>query len=215
MIVIGLTGYARCGKDTVADYLVEHHGFEKRRFSDPLKAMLRRLNPAVPKPGRLSSGVVVRVEELYMTYGDEEGIKASPYGDEMRGLWQRLGTDCVRAVDEEFWVRAAMNTLDERLGGSRYVFTDCRFPNEADAVRDTTTYAVESYVGGRPVMVKANTGELWHITRPGVDAVNGHVSEAWAGRMGEDRTIRNDGTIEDLHANVEAALAATRKDTNA
>ncbi len=36
-MIIGLTGLARSGKDTVADYFVKKHGFKKLVFSDMLK----------------------------------------------------------------------------------------------------------------------------------------------------------------------------------
>lgn len=39
-IVIGLVGATGSGKDTVADYLEEHHGVKKMRFADPLKETL-------------------------------------------------------------------------------------------------------------------------------------------------------------------------------
>lgn len=35
--VIGVSGYANSGKDTVADYLVQEHGFVKISLADPLK----------------------------------------------------------------------------------------------------------------------------------------------------------------------------------
>jgi hypothetical protein len=182
MIVIGLTGYARAGKDTVADYLVRQYGFDKRRFADPIKDMLRRLDPIV---GATSADGQVRVEDLYRRYGNDEAIKASPYGEEMRGLWQRLGTDCVRTVDELFWVRVTIASLGNPDG--RYVFADCRFPDEAAAVTGLG-------------------GQLWNIRRAAVGVPSAHISEAHAGRLGENLTLENGGTFADLFALVDAAV---------
>jgi dephospho-CoA kinase len=37
MILIGITGRARCGKDTAADYLSANIGFKKYSFAKPIK----------------------------------------------------------------------------------------------------------------------------------------------------------------------------------
>ena len=47
MVVIGLSGYASSGKDTVAQFLIEEHGFEKIAFADPIRNMLLAMNPIV------------------------------------------------------------------------------------------------------------------------------------------------------------------------
>jgi len=43
MSIIGLSGYKGSGKDTVADYLVENHGYIKVAFADFLKNALKEL----------------------------------------------------------------------------------------------------------------------------------------------------------------------------
>jgi hypothetical protein len=44
---IGLSGWARSGKDTVADYLVNKYEYEKVSFSTPMKEAMYRLNPRI------------------------------------------------------------------------------------------------------------------------------------------------------------------------
>lgn len=184
MIVIGLTGYAQSGKDTIADYMETAHGFEKVSFAEPLKEMLLALNPQVGfKRNWLGIKKPVYLDDVYVEYYDHEGVKKSPYGEEVRGLWQRLGTDAVRKYDDMFWVRAAFQKLTRDDG--RYVFTDVRFPNEADAINQLMAI---------PTYETAN----WQITRPGVGPVNGHSSEQHVGKMNEHYTIANDGNLADL-----------------
>ena len=36
-MILGLVGFASSGKDTVADYLVRNHNFNRIAFADPLK----------------------------------------------------------------------------------------------------------------------------------------------------------------------------------
>jgi len=47
-MIIGITGRARHGKNTVGDVLVRDFGFKQYGFADALKEMALRLNPWVP-----------------------------------------------------------------------------------------------------------------------------------------------------------------------
>jgi hypothetical protein len=195
MNVIGLTGFAGSGKSTVANYLVEAHGFTRLSFAAALKKMLRTLDPI------LSAKVLVgttfgdpdftispiRLSDLTKRGWREQEIKDSQHGDEYRRLLQVLGTDCIRAVDPEFWVNAAVAQMTDEDG--KYVFDDVRFPNEAAVIKG---YGPEG---------------LWNIHRQGYEAVNGHASEQHAGEMGEDFIITNDRTVEMLHKDIDSALA--------
>lgn len=185
MICIGLTGKAGAGKSTVADYLVEAHGFTRLSFAAPLKKMLRTLDPILDR-GAVSQ---VRLSDAAV-FSDESQIKQ--LYPEYRRLLQVLGTDCIRAVDEEFWVKAAMKQLTD--DGGRYVFDDVRFPNEASAVY------MAAY-DHRPA--------LWHIDRPGHDAGAGtHTSEQHAGKMGETLTIVNySSKLGPLHEQIDYTMA--------
>mgnify|MGYP006283771541 FL=1 len=43
-MIIGLTGYAQSGKDTVASLLVEHYGYERVAFADKIRSFLYEMN---------------------------------------------------------------------------------------------------------------------------------------------------------------------------
>lgn len=189
MTIIGLTGYAQAGKSTVAQHLVDTHGFTRVSFAAPLKKMLRTLNPILgitDNEGGKEYGLV-RLGELFMLGWTEQDIKESEYADEYRALAQRIGTDCVRAEQEDFWIRAAERQMPDPLAD--YVFDDCRFPNEAKFILDHSPEG------------------LWNISRPGVGAVNGHVSEQHAGKMGESLFLVNNRSLEMLYTDIDAALS--------
>ncbi len=174
--LIGLSGYARSGKDTVADFLVANHGFTKVSFAQPMRDALYALNPKIDYD--------LRLQEIIDFWG-WDGYKASEHGDEIRALMQRLGTDVARKQwYEGFWVDLAIDKALELLDtGKNVVFTDARFPNEAE-------------------MIKYYDGQVWRIERDGVGAANAHVSETALDTYGFDRIIYNNSTIADLHEEV-------------
>lgn len=45
MFIVGISGRAKSGKDTAADFLVKNHGFVKVAFADPIKRMTRIAYP--------------------------------------------------------------------------------------------------------------------------------------------------------------------------
>ena len=47
MQIIALTGPKGAGKSTVAQHLVDAHGYHRMRFADPVKRMLRAMGLSV------------------------------------------------------------------------------------------------------------------------------------------------------------------------
>lgn len=188
MILIALTGQQRAGKDSVADRLVERHGFTKISFAAPLKRILRAQDPILGfhpyEPGRL-----VRLSEALANETEDVIKQTFP---EYRRLLEKLGTEGIRAIDDEFWVRAAIAEA-EAIGGP-CVFPDARFQNEVDAIRDAAGW--ELYA------------EAWHIVRPSLVGPVGelHASAALHGNLGEDREVVNDGSLDDLYSIVDAIV---------
>lgn len=216
MIVVGLSGYAGAGKDAVADILVRDHGFTKMSFAAPVKRLVRNLDPIVGYSvyvcdcGNLSDCPIeadeIKISDLYDGYGyDDETIKDSPYGEEVRRLWQRFGTEVMRNEDPNFWVDLALKDLFES-DAERVVFTDVRFPNEAEAIHNLS---VPIFTGtGGDLYFSPFQPSLWQISRVGDEILYpaGHESESHVGLMDEEIQLLNAGTLEDLEEPVAIAM---------
>lgn len=169
--VIGLSGWARVGKDTVAARLVEKHGYKRMSFADPMREALYRLNPEIDVDS-YSMNLATAVD--LMGWETLKSVSSS-----IRGLMQRMGTEVGREMfGENFWVDTALDSVED---GSKIVFADVRFPNEADAI-------------------KALGGEVWRISREGVGPANDHISETALDSYFFSLYIVNDGTIENTYA---------------
>jgi hypothetical protein len=117
-MIIGLSGYARSGKDTVAELLCLNYGYKRHSFADPMREALLRLNPVVGHEP---------LSHLVSDYGWDVA-KTNP---EVRRLLQVFGTEVGRAMfGENFWVDLAFKQVQQE----RVVFADVRFPNEAQAI---------------------------------------------------------------------------------
>ena len=122
-MIIGMSGYAGSGKDTVADILVADHGYERRSFAALLKQAVYNLDPVLTSAG-------LRVQHLVDKYGWDVVKREYP---EARRLLQRFGTEVGRTLfGENFWVDQAFVGIG---ADDKIVFTDCRFVNEALAVQ--------------------------------------------------------------------------------
>lgn len=159
--IIALSGPAGSGKSTAAAYL-QQRGYTLVKFAGPLKAMCRAIG-----------------------LGDEhiEGSRKERPLDWLQGkspreFMQMLGTEFGRdCIGHHFWVglweRAALDVLDD---GGRVVCDDCRFANEADAVRK---------LGGIVVRLAGRGG-----------LSGGHASESMDWEA--DSVLVNTGSQEDL-----------------
>jgi hypothetical protein len=183
-MIIGLSGYAKSGKDEVAKEIVRlRPEFQIKRFSGKLK--------------KIASILTGFNEDLF----EDQQFKNKELGEEwsylgmpmtVRRLLQRLGTEAIRDhLHQNAWVNALMacyrtEPFKDYMGdmrvdipASNWVITDVRFPNEAKAIKDR---------GG--IIVRVN--------RTGFGPVNGHPSETALDEYDFDKIIENNGTIADL-----------------
>ena len=122
-MIIGLSGYAQSGKDTVAELLCLNYKYHRRAFADPMRDAIYTLNPIVFNLNN-------RVADLV----DEHGWDVAKANPEVRRLLQVFGTDVGRKMfNENFWVDIALAGLNSE---HRVVISDVRFPNEAEAIKN-------------------------------------------------------------------------------
>lgn len=146
-VIVGMSGAAGSGKDTAAKALLDCLDYRKGSFAMKLKMALNA------------------IFEWRMEDWDSLEWKETPqavcYGKTPRELAQSLGTDWGRdMVNMNLWVDAVVRSLHPT---ERAVFTDVRFPNEAEAIRNAG-------------------GILIHITcvdRPTGTVSDAHESESW------------------------------------
>lgn len=121
--IIGLTGAAGSGKDTVREILERHHGFAGLAFADPIRDMLREL---------------LRSVGASPTWMTDRALKESAIpelGASYRELAQTLGTEWGRAVSPDLWMRIVAAQVARRSDATRWVISDVRFANEAAWVK--------------------------------------------------------------------------------
>ena len=147
---IALCGFARSGKDTLADYLVERHEFTKRAYADPLRDLLYRSNlTVVSESGRTHESLCALVDSVGW-----EGVKSSTYGTSARRLMQTVGTEGVRGVlGDDVWSNLLLQDLPDRL-----VVPDMRFDIEYNKMREHGAIVVK-------------------LQRDGIVSANAHRSE--------------------------------------
>lgn len=190
MEIIGLSGYARSGKDEAAKVLVEEFGFTRVAFADKLREVLYALNPKLGSVsfGQGTSDKEYRVRDFIDKFGwdgykENDGWHNS-LATEVRELLQRLGTEAGRqTLWDSIWVDAALTGHSD---DARLVVTDCRFPNEAEAI-------------------KAHGGQVWRVVRKGVGPANSHPSETSLDDWKFDKKLMNYGTVEEYHDQIRSA----------
>lgn len=225
MKLIGLHARLHAGKDTAYE-AIDKHAMSKdllavrRAFADPLKISgMRALGFPVDYDNDTLLYIANQIKEtgritVSYEHGSGELESRSITG---RKLWQLYGTEAHRAEDlgssfgTNFWVNNllplgedrghpawAWNFTEDWAGfGDFCVVTDVRFSNEAERILELG-------------------GEVWKIDAENRLGPNedGHASEQPLDDEWITREIDNNGSIEDFHANVIAALEEGTEDVD-
>lgn len=212
-MIIGIVGFISSGKGTIADILCEKYNFRKVSFADPVKDAVSAIfgwNRDLLEGDTSESREFREKEDKHWT--DRLGYSFSP-----RLALQMMGTEAGRQVfHSDLWIHA----LDERVhlaktldNHENFVIPDVRFPNEIDYIHSNGGFVIRSKRGPDPVWfdtaLQASGKDHDQALLAAVNLTDFHkihYSEwAWIGSE-IDYTLHNDGTIDQLEADLNHCL---------
>lgn len=202
-MIIGICGFIGSGKDTVADYLVNFHGFRRESFANSLKDAVSAIFgwDRTLLEGRTAESRAWR-EQKDEWWSERLGMTITP-----RFVLQNWGTEILRnQFHNDIWIASVENKL--RNSKDNIVITDCRFPNEIKAIKAAGGTVVRTKRGNDPewyqIAYNVNTGKVGEKLK--LVHRNIHESEmAWIG-PDIDAVIENDSTIDELYSNVKCLV---------
>lgn len=178
-LIIGLVGRARAGKDSFAGMLAEELFIRTgRRYI--LMAYATELKRRIQKDFDLS------YDQLW---GDAKEEEDSRYPKKSGGYWtgreimQFMGTDCFRAVDDNYWVKELFKVIAEREF-THVIITDIRFSSEAQPVKDRNGFMIRVVSDREITNIVHNKA---HASETSMDEYDGI-----------DFTVDNNGSLDDL-----------------
>ncbi|BCS53318.1 hypothetical protein [Geobacter sp. SVR] len=215
-MIIGVSGKARSGKGVFSDIAVKAFGAQKVSFAGPLKLEVTEF--------LLDSGIGFRLENLTGDTADKEEILKTDHHNVLliqhpyypyflkfllhygscvgttwsftpRALMQWWGTEFRRNYfGENYWISRFLEACDNPK--QLYVVDDCRFPNEAQAIKEAGGKLVRIERPVRPIgsnpehpsevaldgwtawdMVIQNVDPLWIFQDRCQRVINGFVNQ--------------------------------------
>lgn len=194
------------GKDTVADYLCNVHGFRRESFAGSLKDAVAAVFgwDRVMLEGRTTASRAWR-EQPDAWWSHRLGREITP-----RWVLQYWGTEvCRSAFHDDIWIASIEHKILN--SADNIVISDCRFPNEISAIKQAGGIVIRTCRGPDPAWYHAaevvNHGPTqnleWASNKSFLDTFNVHASEtAWVG-TNFDYHLGNNSTMDELFRQVE------------
>ena len=148
-MIIGICGFIGSGKDTIADYLVNLHGFRRESFANSLKDAVAQVFgwDRTMLEGRTKQAREWR-EQVDPWWAQRLDMPTlTP-----RWVLQYWGTEvCRKGFHDDIWIAALEARLARRSDNT--VISDVRFPNEVKAIRAQ---------GGKIIWIQRGTIPHWY-----------------------------------------------------
>ena len=204
-MIICVCGFIGSGKDTIADYLTNFHGYRRESFANSLKDAVAQV-----------FGWDRTMLEGRTKQAREWREQVDPWWSERlkmpnltpRWILQYWGTEvCRRAFHDDIWIASLENKL--RNSKDDIVISDCRFPNEIKSIKNAGGIVIRVVRGAEPDWYNdaadMNAGDKcmnYMMGKTRMQLLGIHASEtAWVGTK-FDAVMDNNGTIDDLYEQV-------------
>jgi hypothetical protein len=206
-MIVGVCGFIGAGKDTIADYLVNFHGYRRESFANSLKDAVSCVFgwDRIMLEGRTAQAREWReqvdpwwAERLHMP-------DLTP-----RWVLQQWGTEvCRRGFHDDIWIASLENKL--RNSTDNIVISDCRFPNEIKSIKAAGGVVVRVVRGPEPdwynLALEENLNKS-HEANVKLANLKVHVSEiAWVG-TDFDAVLDNNSTLDQLYQQIQDLIAS-------
>lgn len=192
-MIIGLTGEAGAGKDTVGAELIVRYDFTRLSFADVMRDALLTLDPWLADP-TWNRYPEVRLSTLVGWAGWDGAKRHLAWGREVRRLLEHVGDMIKGVAGEGAFVKAIDDKLcalvAEHVDGVDVVITDVRFDNERALIRDVWH------------------GQIVEVVRPDNPLRITSTHPSATNRPRADYRICNDGDLTSLAERVDLTVAA-------
>jgi len=208
-MIIGVCGFIGSGKDTIADYLTNFHGYRRESFANSLKDAVAQVFgwDRTMLEGRTKQAREWR-EQVDAWWSERLDMpNLTP-----RWVLQYWGTEvCRKAFHDDIWIASLENKL--RNSKDDIVISDCRFPNEIKSIKDAGGIVIRVKRGLEPEWytdaADMNAGDRcmnYALAKNRMSKLGIHASEtAWVGTK-FDYVFANDSSIDDLYAQVKTLI---------
>jgi len=189
--IIAICGAKRCGKDVLAEHLVNKYNYERVAFADPLKFAVKSL---------------FDFDDDQVGIGKDTGTGRKDIVDEKWGITPRaalqfFGTEMMQEkiqellpdVKRNFFANSLKNYITARMNtseGQTFVISDLRFMHEYEMLFSIPKIRREDIVVIRVIRPNPSNTTL-NLEEPHI-----HISEIEYMKIPYDVIITNDGTIE-------------------
>ena len=148
-MILGLTGVRGSGKDTLADHLVDHYGFRRIAFADPVREKVKFL---LQLNSDEEYDSVKRTQLFWERHSD------SVKNIDGRHLVREIGM-LMLSYDKEQFTNYVTNEITKNIEKFHYVVTDLRMKHEYQSLKRLDAFVVKIETG------KENTDS--HVTEVG------------------------------------------------
>lgn len=198
-MIIGISGLIGSGKDTVAQYLVDQHGYTRHSWASSVKDAVANIfgwDRALLEGDTAESRVWRERVDRWWSHRLEIPNFSPRYA------LQYVATDLFREkLHQDIWIASVEYKLVSSRGD--VVISDCRFQNELDTIRRLGGVCIRVVRGSDPPWVELarNDFNKFREAYPQI-----HPSEYSSVGLYYDYVLDNNGTLEQLYSNINDLL---------